>query len=42
MSRLPFFVFVVENRDLTVDLVWDPPWTPDRMAPEAKKRLGFA
>ncbi len=22
-----------------VDIVWDPPWTPDKMSPEAKKRL---
>ena len=22
-----------------VDIVWDPPWTPDRMSPEAKQRL---
>lgn len=27
----------------TVDvrLVFDPPWCPDRMTPEAKRRLGF-
>ncbi len=24
-----------------VDVVWDPPWTPDRIAPETKKRMGF-
>ncbi len=22
-----------------VEIVWDPPWTPDKMSPEAKKRL---
>jgi metal-sulfur cluster biosynthetic enzyme len=22
-----------------VDIVWDPPWSPDKMSPEAKKRL---
>ncbi len=26
----------------TVNLVWDPPWTPERMSPEAKMALGFA
>ncbi|MFC1554640.1 metal-sulfur cluster assembly factor [candidate division KSB1 bacterium] len=25
-----------------VGLVWDPPWTPDRIKPEVKKRLGFS
>jgi FeS assembly SUF system protein len=24
-----------------VKVVWDPPWTPDRMSDEAKKKLGF-
>jgi metal-sulfur cluster biosynthetic enzyme len=24
-----------------VDLVWDPPWTPDRMTEAAKLTLGF-
>jgi len=24
-----------------VELVWDPPWTPERLSDEAKKRLGF-
>jgi FeS assembly SUF system protein len=24
-----------------VNVVWDPPWTPDRMSDEAKKKLGF-
>ena len=25
-----------------VDIVWDPPWTPDKMSPEAKARLQAA
>ena len=25
-----------------VEIVWDPPWTPDKMSPEAKKRLESA
>jgi FeS assembly SUF system protein len=24
-----------------VDIVWDPPWTPDRMSDAAKLQLGF-
>jgi metal-sulfur cluster biosynthetic enzyme len=24
-----------------VKMVWDPPWTPDRMSDDAKKSLGF-
>lgn len=24
-----------------VDVVWDPPWTPELMSPEAKAQLGF-
>lgn len=27
--------------DVTVDLVWDPPWTPDSMSDQAKRALGF-
>ncbi|MEM1944907.1 MAG: iron-sulfur cluster assembly protein [Nitrososphaerota archaeon] len=29
-------------KDVDVDLVFDPPWTPDRMSEEAKAILGFA
>lgn len=28
-------------KDATVEVVWDPPWTPDRMSEEAKVKLGF-
>lgn len=28
-------------KSVRVELVWDPPWTPDRIAPETKKRMGF-
>ncbi len=24
-----------------VELVWDPPWTPARMTPEARQKLGW-
>ena len=27
---------------VTVQLVWDPPWTPERMSGEAKSRFGWA
>jgi metal-sulfur cluster biosynthetic enzyme len=28
--------------DVQVELVWDPPWTPDRMSPEAQGRFGWS
>lgn len=28
--------------DVQVELVWDPPWTPDRMSTEAKTRFGWS
>jgi metal-sulfur cluster biosynthetic enzyme len=34
-------VALPEAREIDVQLVWDPPWTPDRMSPAAKKRLGW-
>lgn len=27
--------------DVQVDLVWDPPWTPERMSEEARARFGW-
>lgn len=27
--------------DVTVELVWDPPWTPDRMSEDARQRFGW-
>lgn len=27
--------------DVHVQIVWDPPWTPERMSPEAKEELGW-
>ncbi len=29
-------------KEVNIKIVWDPPWTPDRMNEEAKQRLGFA
>jgi metal-sulfur cluster biosynthetic enzyme len=28
--------------DVQVELVWDPPWTPERMSPEAQARMGWS
>lgn len=28
-------------RNVLVEIVWDPPWNPDMMTDEAKKRLGI-
>lgn len=28
--------------DVTVDLVWDPPWSPERMTPAARQALGWS
>lgn len=27
-------------KDVKVEMVFDPPWTPDRIAPQARKALG--
>jgi metal-sulfur cluster biosynthetic enzyme len=29
-------------KDAKVDLVFDPPWTPDKMSQEAKAQMGMA
>jgi len=31
---------VFDEVEVRVELVFDPPWTPDRMSDEAKKKLG--
>ena len=31
-----------EGIDVQVELVWEPPWTPDRMSPEAQSRFGWS
>lgn len=30
-----------EGTDVRVELVWEPPWTPDRMSQEAQSRFGW-
>ena len=35
-------VLAVDNvKDVIVDVVWEPPWTPAMMSPEAKANLGY-
>ena len=33
--------FVEGVRDVEVEIVWDPPWSPDRMSEAAQLELGF-
>jgi metal-sulfur cluster biosynthetic enzyme len=28
-------------RNVTVNVVWNPPWTPERLSPDARKQLGI-
>jgi metal-sulfur cluster biosynthetic enzyme len=30
-----------EDADVEIELVWEPPWTPERMSAEAKTRFGW-
>lgn len=30
-----------EGTDVQVDLVWDPPWTPERMSDDAQEKFGW-
>ena len=32
---------IPDVKDVRVKVVWEPPWTPDRMSEAAKKMLGF-
>ena len=32
---------VPADTDVAVELVWEPPWTPERMSDEAKGRFGW-
>ncbi|HEX7094252.1 MAG TPA: metal-sulfur cluster assembly factor [Acidimicrobiales bacterium] len=33
--------YAVPDRDVRVNVVWDPPWTPERISPVALERLGY-
>ena len=39
--REAVMTLVPNVKDVKVELVFDPPWTPDRMSEEAKALLGF-
>jgi metal-sulfur cluster biosynthetic enzyme len=28
-------------RNVAVNVVWSPPWTPERLSPDARKQLGI-
>jgi metal-sulfur cluster biosynthetic enzyme len=28
-------------KSATVEMIWDPPWSPDRMSPFAKRQFGY-
>ena len=30
-----------EGADVEVSLIWDPPWTPDRLSEAARQQLGY-
>lgn len=32
---------IEEVRDVKINLVWDPPWDPDKLSDEAKEQMGF-
>ncbi len=32
---------IPEVKDVNIEIVWDPPWTPEMMSQEAKLELGF-
>jgi metal-sulfur cluster biosynthetic enzyme len=48
----PLLNFLVQNveakvreagaKDVQVELIWDPPWSPEKMSAEAKRKLGIA
>jgi metal-sulfur cluster biosynthetic enzyme len=31
-----------EGTDVHIDVVWEPPWTPERMSPDAQRRFGWS
>jgi metal-sulfur cluster biosynthetic enzyme len=35
-------VIAPAGTDVQVELVWDPPWTPERMSPQAQSRFGWS
>jgi metal-sulfur cluster biosynthetic enzyme len=35
-------MLAAEGTEVRVDLVWEPPWTPERMSPQARSRFGWS
>jgi metal-sulfur cluster biosynthetic enzyme len=35
-------MLAAEGTEVRVDLVWEPPWTPERMSPQAQSRFGWS
>jgi len=33
---------VPDDTEVAIELVWDPPWSPERMSPQAKTRFGWS
>jgi len=31
-----------QGTEISVDLVWEPPWTPERMSADARSRFGWS
>lgn len=40
-ARAAIAALVPEGTAIDVRLVWDPPWTPDRMADDAREHFGW-
>ena len=40
MATSAIFSSIPQVRSAKIDLVWDPPWSPERMTEEARRRLG--
>ena len=32
---------IKEVKDVKINLIWEPPWDPDKMSDEAKEQMGF-
>ena len=35
-------MLAAEGTEVRVDLVWEPPWTHERMSPQARSRFGWS
>mgnify|MGYP003433305659 CR=1 FL=1 len=41
-AREAILDIVPEGAEVVVDLVWDPPWSPERMSEHARGRFGWS